>query len=318
VSSTPPSSISTERPTHRRSGTAARAALLPTQGHTSLEQSDASSSDADLCQESSSSSGRIGTFDLGSNRSDSGNKDAGKHDSGSFGDMPTMLQSFLRKLDNIEQGLKQDWETEQHQREAELQHMPKPCLRRSLSGGLPSSVDLLGPSLPLSNPDDIVAENRSGMRSARVGLYAAHSLIPSRDWHSPSGSSPLAVYQLPACMPYDAVLPEGMEGQPVWEGTLENEPLARSRQAAPSSTGSTTADAKSSAAVAAALAAVQKQAEALEELVGERMEPIARHIAGMKRRMISAQEEAQELRLEMENLLKSNCTASSGESEAMV
>jgi hypothetical protein len=314
VSSTPQSSISTERPTHRRSGTAARAAHLPTQGLTSLEQSDASSSDPDLCQESSSSSGRIGTFDLGSNRSDSGNKDAGKHDSGSFGDMPTMLQSFLRKLDNIEQGLKQDWETEQHQREAELQHMPKPCLRRSLSSGLPSSIDLLGPSLPLSNPDDIVAENRSGMRSARVGLHAAHSLIPSRDWHSPSGSSPLAVYQLPACMPYDAVLPEGMEGQPVWE----NGPLARCRQTAPSSIGSTTADAKSCAAVAAALAAVQKQAEALEELVGERMEPIARHIAGMKRRMISAQEEAQELRLEMDNLLKSNCTASSGESEAMV
>jgi hypothetical protein len=62
--------------------------------------------------------------------------------------------------------------------------------------------------------------------------------------------------------------------------------------------------------MAEALSLLQERAKILEELVGERMEPIARHIAGMKRRMVSAQEEAQELRLEMENMLKNKWIAS--------
>jgi hypothetical protein len=227
--------------------------------------------------------------------------------------MPTLLQSFLKKLDNIEQGLKQDWEAEQQQRRAELQHMPQLCLRRTLSGGLPSSLEL--PSLPLSNPDDIVAENRSGMRSERVCMHTAmHNLISSRGWHGLQSSSPLAGYPLSEHVLYDSAPPAPQNDQfsPV-EGLQPDAPPHPGADRALQGSigiGGSHPDASHSAAMAEVLSLLQERVKILEELVGERMEPIARHIAGMKRRMVSAQEEAQELRLEMENMLKNKWIAS--------
>jgi hypothetical protein len=59
-------------------------------------------------------------------------------------------------------------------------------------------------------------------------------------------------------------------------------------------------EAPSVGAINAALLAAGERLVEVERLVVEKMEPLARHITGMKRRMLSAQEEAKELREELE------------------
>lgn len=68
-------------------------------------------------------------------------------------------------------------------------------------------------------------------------------------------------------------------------------------------------------AVRASLQTATEKLQEMERLVAEKMEPIARHIAGMKRRMLSAQDEAKVLREELEHAQPSTSAGTPGSSD---
>ena len=211
------------------------------------------------------------------------------------GDLPDMLQSFLGRLDTVEKNLHADWESEQHAREAELLRLQHGSARRPAAGDFGVALDVYGVSGPLSNPDDIVADSRSGMRTSRAhfcspSLTSPHFLVPARDY--PSADRVLAAsYEAPFTM---------ADAAPDF--------LRHARSLTPRGAGG---------AAARELAAAASHVATLERLVTDKMEPTARHIASMKRRMVSAQEEAQLLREELESAQRTQHTlssASAGES----
>jgi hypothetical protein len=272
-----------------------------------------------------------GSTGSGGNASDSSHSET-IASGGGHEDTHALLQSLLNKLDRAEQTFKCEWDDEEEVRRLEAEGLAVPPQAPRVAPVASEHISARGTpvaltarsgrelddsaSMPLASPhahalgralDEVRDRAAAKLRAERqasaraLASMRAQLALTERQLADAQGAARSPRAAASDASAADAATMSDVTRDAAGQAPQARDlPLAAQPQQQQQQQQQQQPDTRALAAVHRMVLAAGARLAEMEALVAERMEPLARHVAGMKRRMVSAQEEAKELREEQE------------------